>query len=73
MAQLFAEPELAGLPFLIYANKQDLPGALHPNQLISALGPTLTHRLSPLCIQASSSKTGQGPQEGFNWLAKILT
>lgn len=41
---------IQGVPVLILANKQDLPGAREPKQLEKLLG---LHELSPLCPQTS--------------------
>jgi len=47
-------PDNQGVPVLILANKQDLPGAREPKQLEKLLG---LHELSPLITISSSSST----------------
>ncbi|KAJ6635931.1 ADP-ribosylation factor-like protein 4C, partial [Pseudolycoriella hygida] len=47
-------PDNQGVPVLILANKQDLPGAREPKQLEKLLG---LHELSPIITISSSSST----------------
>jgi len=56
-----------GLPFLVYANKQDLPDALSVLELIDRLGLKDLHG-RPWHIKAASAATGMGLQEGLEWL-----
>jgi signal recognition particle receptor subunit beta len=43
MQRVLTEELLAGVPILVYANKQDLPNAMSTNTLIDALGLPGTH------------------------------
>lgn len=52
--------EFQGVPVLILANKQDLPGAREPKQLEKLLG---LHELSPLITISSSSSTSTNPTQ----------
>ena len=59
------------LPMLFFANKSDLPNA-HSQQEIAQhmhLG-EITDR--PWHIQESNAVTGQGVDEGINWLTEII-
>ncbi len=59
------------IPLLFYANKMDLPGALEPSEVGMELGlPALTGR--PWQISASNALTGEGVDEGVNWLVQVL-
>lgn len=49
-----------GVPVLILANKQDLPGAREPKQLEKLLG---LHELSPIITISSSSSTSANPSQ----------
>lgn len=51
-----------GVPVLILANKQDLPGAREPKQLEKLLG---LHELSPIITISSSSSTSANPMQTF--------
>ncbi|KAJ3073965.1 hypothetical protein HK102_005902 [Quaeritorhiza haematococci] len=69
------EPELAGIPVLVLANKQDLPQALPVDQVAKALGLGLGGMgkgSSRWFIQATTATTGDGLYEGLDWLAKEL-
>lgn len=69
-AELFSilqEERLAGASLLIFANKQDIPGALSTEQLSQSLD-LAALRTHSWHIQACSAQTGQGIHEGFEWL-----
>ncbi|KAG5457702.1 MAG: ADP-ribosylation factor-like protein 2 [Olpidium bornovanus] len=59
---------LAGASLLVFANKQDLPGALSDAELRDALGlqSIKTHHWS---IQACSAVTGENLVQGMDWIA----
>ena len=52
---------------LVFANKQDLPGALTCPDVIDRLG-LLTLRNRQWFIQSTSAITGEGLKEGLDWL-----
>jgi len=65
--RLLREPELENVKLLVFANKQDLPGALSPQQLINELdlcSITQTTRF----VQPCCALTGDGIMEGFEFL-----
>eukprot|EP00386_Alphamonas_edax_P002015 GDKI01006065.1.p2 GENE.GDKI01006065.1~~GDKI01006065.1.p2 ORF type:complete len:183 (-),score=74.99 GDKI01006065.1:415-963(-) len=69
--KLLKEPELENAIALVYANKQDAPGAMSVRDVAEGL------KLSSLrgrtwYIQASSGKTGDGLFEGLDWAADAL-
>uniref|UniRef100_A0A7S4UQB9 Uncharacterized protein n=1 Tax=Paramoeba aestuarina TaxID=180227 RepID=A0A7S4UQB9_9EUKA len=66
---LQAEP-LRGVPFLIFANKQDLPGAMNPKDLSKSLG--LGGEAHKFHVQPSCTLNGNGLYEGLDWLAKSI-
>ena len=68
-AALKAE-ELKGKALLVYANKQDLPNAISPNELAGRLA---LHGLArPWTVIGCSALTGQGVDKGFEWLAQNI-
>lgn len=68
---LLEEEKLAGVPLLIFANKQDLLNAMTPKELSESLH---LHNIRDRQwqIQACSAKTGNGLQEGIEWVMKIV-
>jgi len=67
LGQLLEEDKLSGVAVLIYANKQDLMNAQEASEIAEAL--TLTDiRDRQWHIQGCSAKTGDGLQEGMEWV-----
>ncbi|KAF7235179.1 ADP-ribosylation factor-like protein 2 [Varanus komodoensis] len=64
---LLVEERLAGATLLIFANKQDLPGALNPSAIQEALDldSIKTHHWR---IQGCSAYTGENLLAGVDWL-----
>ncbi|KAF9084681.1 Arf GTPase arf1 [Mortierella sp. AM989] len=58
-------------PLLVYANKQDLPGAMTSAEIRDAMGLDSIRRRK-WHIQGSVATTGEGLYDGLNWLAKQL-
>ncbi|KAJ0407492.1 hypothetical protein ATCC90586_008967 [Pythium insidiosum] len=70
--RLFRENELADARLLVYANKQDLLGAMSVAEIREALAlETVTRNASH--VQATSAITGEGICEGMAWLSKALS
>jgi len=67
--QLLEEEKLAGVPVLVFANKQDLLNAMPAKELAETLN---LHNIRDRKwqIQACSAKTGDGLQEGITWVIK---
>ena len=57
---------------LVFANKQDLPGALPPTEVAEALG---LHKMRDRewYIQGSCTLTGEGLHEGMDWLVPTVS
>lgn len=68
---ILAEEELKDALLLVYANKQDLPGALSEAQVAEALG---LHdiRGRDWAIYKTSAIKGEGLFEGLDWLSTHL-
>jgi len=71
LARCLAEPELAGVPLLVFANKQDMPGALKVDRVAEQLGLN-TIRDRKWFIQASCATNGDGLYEGLDWLSETI-
>ncbi len=65
--QLLIEEKLQGVPLIVFANKQDLLNALSVDEIRHTLRlKNITER--KWTIQSCSSKTGEGLEEGFQWV-----
>lgn len=68
---MLEEDELRDAVILVFANKQDLPNAMRPSEVIEALGLSrLTGR--KWHVQGATATTGDGIIEGFMWLKESL-
>lgn len=63
--------EMRGVPVVILANKQDLPGALPPSDVASKLG-MHQMRTREWYIQGTCATNGDGLFEGMDELAKLV-
>ena len=71
LKKMLAEEELKDCCVLIMANKQDLNGALPPDEVTEKLG--MGHfKGRRWLVQGTSAITGQGLKEGLNWMASVL-
>jgi ADP-ribosylation factor-like protein 3 len=69
LAALLDEEKLAGVPLLVFANKQDLMGALTAEEISTGLNlSAITGR--SWFIQACSAKRGDGLEEGMSWCVR---
>uniref|UniRef100_A0A7S0YB38 ADP-ribosylation factor-like protein 3 n=1 Tax=Polytomella parva TaxID=51329 RepID=A0A7S0YB38_9CHLO len=69
LQELLGEEKMTGVPLLVFANKQDLIGALSAGEIAENLD-LVAIRDRPWQIQACSAKEGSGLQEGMEWLMK---
>ncbi len=75
-ALIFALSYVQSAPVMILANKQDLKGAATVDDLVDILNLWEAIDLidiTSLRIFPVSAKTGEGIQEAFDWLARVLT
>lgn len=70
LSSVLVEEELKECPLLIIANKQDLFGALSPNDLTKKLG--LNSMKRQWLVQGACAISGQGLKEGLDWMASAL-
>lgn len=66
--RIINDREMKQALLLVFANKQDLPDAMHPKEVTEKL------QLDSLkgrtwCVVASTAKTGEGLVEGLSWLS----
>ena len=68
---LMCNPLLSSIPFLIFANKQDIEGAATTAEVTNALD---MYRIKnrPWKVAESVGTSGVGIDEGFNWLSKTI-
>ena len=71
LKKMLQEDELKDVVCLVMANKQDLNGALSPNEVTDKLGMNLLKGRHWL-VQGTSATTGQGLKEGLDWMAEVL-
>ncbi|XP_017670485.1 PREDICTED: ADP-ribosylation factor-like protein 11 [Lepidothrix coronata] len=71
LEETLSHPSMAGIPVLLLANKQEVPGALAPSELGEMLqrGRLAGHRWM---LQGCSAHTGQGLQEVLAVLGELL-
>jgi len=70
--QFLSDDELRDAAVLIYANKQDVPGAMVEAEVADRLD-LHSIRNRQCFIQASSAMTGDGLYEGFDWMTSAFT
>lgn len=71
MHHVVANDALRNAAVLVFANKQDLPGAVKADKLAGGLG-LHSLRQQEWYIQPCSAATGDGLIEGLEWLHKTL-
>ena len=68
---MLQEEELKGVPVLVLANKQDLPGAMDDQEVCNGLGlPAIKNR--QWSMFKISAMQGTGLDEAFEWLVNTL-
>ena len=71
LKKMLAEEELKDCQVLVMANKQDLEGALTPNDVTEKMGMNQLQGRTWF-VQGTSATTGQGLREGLDWMASAL-
>jgi len=71
LVAMMDEEELKDACLLVFANKQDLPGALSDAQVSEALGLSSLKNRQWSIFKASAIK-GEGLHEGLDWLVNAL-
>ncbi|KAL5508369.1 hypothetical protein ACEPAF_6869 [Sanghuangporus sanghuang] len=69
---MLAEDELRGVPLLVFANKQDLPDALGPDEVSDRLGLAGAEKGRQWSVHGSCATEGKGLEEGLDWLVVAI-
>ncbi|XP_022876360.1 ADP-ribosylation factor-like protein 2 isoform X1 [Olea europaea var. sylvestris] len=69
---LLKEERLSGASLLIFANKQDIQGALSPEEIAKVLHLDAMDKTRHWRIVGCSAYTGEGLLEGFDWLVQDI-
>ena len=71
---LLNHPEIQNspAPILLFANKMDLPGAMTPQECMEELALD-NIKAKPWRITASNAVTGEGIDEGIDWLCDVVS
>ncbi|XP_060094289.1 ADP-ribosylation factor-like protein 3 [Heteronotia binoei] len=72
LSELVEEDNLIGVPLLVFANKQDLATASLAADIAEGLR-LHTYRDRPWQIQACSAISGEGVQDGMNWMCSQIS
>ena len=71
LKKILSDPELDGAALLVYANKQDMNGALSPREVTEKMELNQIKNRKWI-VQGSSAVQGSGLIEGLDWVAKVL-
>ncbi|KAI4992401.1 hypothetical protein ZWY2020_051818 [Hordeum vulgare] len=69
---LLKEERLAGSSLLVFANKQDIQGALKPDEIAKVLNLEVMNKDRHWKIVGCSAYTGDGLLQGFDWLVQDI-
>jgi ADP-ribosylation factor-like protein 1 len=72
LMEMLKEDELKDAALLVFANKQDMPGAMSVTEVSDFLGLTEL-KMRTWTIFKCSAKTGDGLTEGLDWLVNIVS
>lgn len=64
---MLSEDELAGVPLLVFCNKQDVPGALKPEDVSEKLGLAGGEKKREWSVRGSCATKGEGLEDGLDW------
>jgi ADP-ribosylation factor-like protein 1 len=64
---MLSEEELAGVPLLVFCNKQDVQGALKPEDISEQLGLAGGEKGRDWSVRGSCAIKGEGIDEGLDW------
>lgn len=64
---MLSEEELKGVPLLVFCNKQDIEGALKPEEISDQLGLAGGEKSRPWSVRGSSATKGEGLEDGLDW------
>lgn len=64
---MLSEEELTGVPLLVFCNKQDVEGALKPEEISEQLGLAGGEKERQWSVRGSCATKGEGLEEGLDW------
>ncbi len=64
---MLSEEELAAVPLLVFCNKQDVEGALKPEEISEQLGLAGGEKGRDWSVRGSCAVKGEGIEEGLDW------
>ena len=64
---MLSEQELNGVPLLVFCNKQDVEGALKPEEISEQLGLAGGEKERQWSVRGSCATKGEGLEEGLDW------
>ncbi|KAI0040706.1 ARF/SAR [Auriscalpium vulgare] len=69
---MLSEEELTGVPLLVFCNKQDVVGALKPEEISEQLGLAGGEKSREWSVRGSCALKGEGLEEGLDWLVNAI-
>ncbi|KAF9221939.1 ARF/SAR superfamily [Gyrodon lividus] len=69
---MLSEDELNGAPLLVFCNKQDVEGALKPEEISDKLGLAGGETSRQWSVRGSCATKGEGLEEGLDWLVNAI-
>ncbi|EIW61877.1 ARF/SAR [Trametes versicolor FP-101664 SS1] len=69
---MLSEEELAGVPLLVFCNKQDVTGALPPETVSEKLGLAGGEKERQWSVRGSCATKGEGLEDGLDWLVNAI-
>lgn len=72
LERLYPEEEIKAWPILIYASKQDLPNAMTVQEIDERLHINRVAHSRLIHVQGCSGVSGEGLQEGLDWLTNAI-
>jgi hypothetical protein len=70
---MLSEDELAGVPLLVFCNKQDVAGALKPDAISEQLGLAGGETGREWSVRGSCATKGEGLEDGLDWYVDCYT
>ena len=70
---MLSEEELKGVPLLVFCNKQDVQGALKPEDISEQLGLAGGETSRPWSVRGSCAVSGEGLEDGLDWCVTFLS
>ncbi|KDQ64765.1 hypothetical protein JAAARDRAFT_167398 [Jaapia argillacea MUCL 33604] len=69
---MLSEDELAGVPLLVFCNKQDVEGATKPEEISDLLGLAGGEKGREWSVRGCCALKGEGLEEGLDWLVSAI-